>query len=83
MCISSDAAVVVATETRAALDGSTALADRLRQTLERAVGDDDASRCRASVSTLLQDHRMLAHDDGEGRPLRYMSLYGGMVTSML
>jgi hypothetical protein len=26
---------------------------------------------------------MLAHDDGEGRPLRYMSLYGGMVTSML
>jgi hypothetical protein len=35
------------------------------------------------VLTLLRDDRMLAHDDGEGRPLRYMSLYGGMVTSML
>jgi hypothetical protein len=35
------------------------------------------------VWTLLQDYRMLAHDDGEGRPLRYMSLYGGMLTGML
>jgi hypothetical protein len=35
------------------------------------------------VWTLLRDDRMLAHDDGEGRPLRYMSLYGGIVTSML
>jgi hypothetical protein len=33
--------------------------------------------------TLLQDHRMLAHDDGEGRPLRYMSLYGDIVTKLL
>jgi hypothetical protein len=35
------------------------------------------------VWTLLRDYRMLAHDDGEGRPLRFMSLYGGMVTKML
>jgi hypothetical protein len=35
------------------------------------------------VSVLLRDYRMLAHDDGEGRPLRFMSLYGGMVTKML
>jgi hypothetical protein len=44
---------------------------------------DRASRCRRSVWTLLQDDRMLAHDDGEGRPLRYMSLYGGIVTKLL
>jgi hypothetical protein len=36
-----------------------------------------------TVSVLLRDYRMLAHDDGEGRPLRFMSLYGGMVTKML
>jgi hypothetical protein len=35
------------------------------------------------VRTLLRDDRMLAHDDGEGRPLRCMSLYGGIVTTML
>jgi hypothetical protein len=44
---------------------------------------DHASRCRRSVWTLLQDDRMLAHDDGEGRPLRYMSLYGGIVAKLL
>jgi hypothetical protein len=32
---------------------------------------------------MLRDYRMLAHDDGEGRPLRCMSLYGGIVTKML
>jgi hypothetical protein len=47
------------------------------------VEEERASRCRRSVWTLLQDHRMLAHDDGEGRPLRYMSLYGGIVTKLL
>ena len=46
---------------------------------------DDGRRWSASesVAAVLRDGRMLAHDDGEGRPLRYMSLYGGMVTSML
>jgi hypothetical protein len=51
-------------------------------------GDSDSEgavdvRCRRSVWTLLRDYRMLAHDDGDGRPLRYMSLYGGVVTNML
>jgi hypothetical protein len=50
----------------------------------RAQAFDESQCCRtASVWTLLQDDRMLAHDDGEGRPLRCMSLYGGMVTKML
>ncbi len=52
----------------------------------RESGDDaDASRCRRSVWTLLRDYRMLAHwhDDGEGRPLRCMSLYGGIVAKLL
>ncbi len=46
---------------------------------------DDGRRWSGSesVAVVLRDYRMLAHDDGEGRPLRYMSLYGGMVTSML
>ncbi len=47
---------------------------------------DDAGRRWSgseSVAVVLRDGRMLAHGDGEGRPLRYMSLYGGMVTSML
>jgi hypothetical protein len=35
------------------------------------------------VRTLLRDDRMLAHDDGVGRPLRCMSLYGGIVATML
>jgi hypothetical protein len=35
------------------------------------------------VWTLLRDDRILAHDDGEGQPRRYMSLYGGIVTKML
>jgi hypothetical protein len=47
--------------------------------------DDAGHRWSASesVAVVLRDGRMLAHDDGEGRPLRYLSLYGGMVTSML
>ncbi len=44
---------------------------------------EGARRCHRSVWTLLRDDRMLAHDDGEGRPLRYLSWYGGIVTSML
>ncbi len=38
---------------------------------------------RCTVWTMLSDYRILAHDDSEGRPLRYMSLYGGIVTKML
>ena len=36
-----------------------------------------------SVAVVLRDGRMLAHDDGEGQPLRYLSLYGGIVAGML
>jgi hypothetical protein len=36
-----------------------------------------------NIAAMLRDYRMLAHDDGEGRPLRCMSLYGGIVTKML
>jgi hypothetical protein len=39
--------------------------------------------CDSPITAVLRDDRILAHDDGEGRPLRYMSLYGGMVTNML
>jgi hypothetical protein len=39
--------------------------------------------CDPPIAAVLRDYRMLGHDDGEGRPLRYMSLYGGMVTKML
>ncbi len=35
------------------------------------------------VHTFLHDARMLGHDDGEGRPLRYLSWFGGMVTRFL
>jgi hypothetical protein len=35
------------------------------------------------MRTFLHDERMLGHDDGEGRPLRYLSWYGGMVTRFL
>jgi hypothetical protein len=87
VCISSGVAVV-------AVDADTAAPARTRgplwrlQSLFRSRGsgldaDADALRCRASVRTLLRDDRMLAHDDGEGRPLRCMSLYGGIVTTML
>jgi hypothetical protein len=37
----------------------------------------------APVQTFLHDARMLGHDDGEGRPLRYLSWFGGMVTRFL
>jgi hypothetical protein len=39
--------------------------------------------CDPPIAAVLRDYRMLGHDDGEGRPRRYMSLYGGMVTKML
>jgi hypothetical protein len=35
------------------------------------------------VHTFLHDARMLGHDDGDGRPLRYLSWFGGMVTRFL
>lgn len=35
------------------------------------------------VHTFLHDERMLGNDDGEGKPLRYLSLYGGIVTRFL
>lgn len=35
------------------------------------------------VHTLLKDVRLLAHDDGDGKPQRYLSWYGGMVTCLL
>ncbi len=44
---------------------------------------EGARRCHRSVWTLLRDYRMLAHDDGEGRPLRYLSWYGGIVWTLL
>jgi hypothetical protein len=37
----------------------------------------------AMVHVLLCDARMRGCDDGEGRPLRYLSWYGGRVASML
>jgi hypothetical protein len=39
--------------------------------------------CDPPIAAVLRDYRMLGHDDGEGRPRRYMSLYGGIVTKML
>ncbi len=58
---------------------------RLRSRVVRSLDDGRRHRWSGSesVAVVLRDGRMLAHDDGEGRPLRYMSLYGGMVTSML
>jgi hypothetical protein len=51
--------------------------------LRRPERDPGVERAAAVVRATLQDYRVLAHDDGEGRPLRYMSLYGGIVTKML
>ena len=47
-----------------------------------------ASRCDGFCVSLLlllllRDGRMRGCDDGEGRPLRYLSWYGGRVASML
>lgn len=50
----------------------TGAADALRATVEPS-----------PVLQLLHDGRLTACDDGEGRPLRYMSWYGGMVAAML
>ena len=85
VCMSSEVAVV-AVDPDTATPSSTHGRWSWLQSLFRSrdSGDDgDASRCRRSVWTLLRDYRMLAHDDGEGRPLRYMSLYGGIVAKML
>jgi hypothetical protein len=57
---------------RAVVACGTGAADALRATVEPS-----------PVLQLLHDRRLTACDDGEGRPLRYMSWYGGMVAAML
>jgi hypothetical protein len=87
VCMSSEVAVVAVdpdTATPSSMHGQGCSLPSLFRSRES--GDDaDASRCRRSVWTLLRDYRMLAHwhDDGEGRPLRCMSLYGGIVAKLL
>jgi hypothetical protein len=75
VCISNERAAVTAV---ADVSSSSSSSRRLRSRVVRSSDD-----VRRSVAVVLRDDRMLAHDDGEGRPLRYMSLYGGMVTRML
>jgi hypothetical protein len=88
VCISDERAAVTADVTDVpdvSGSGSGSSSRRLRS--RHRLDDSDGRRHRwsasESVAVLLRDGRMLAHDDGEGRPLRYMSLYGGMVTRML
>jgi hypothetical protein len=76
VCISNERAAVTAVA-----DVSSSSSSSSRRLRSRVVRSSDD--VRRSVAVVLRDDRMLAHDDGEGRPLRYMSLYGGMVTSML
>jgi hypothetical protein len=45
-------------------------------------GDGDPARS-ALLPALLQDARMKGVDDGEGRPKRYLSWFGGRVACML
>jgi hypothetical protein len=59
-----------------------------QQTHEQSETDMETETCETATDvpplhTFMHDARMLAHDDGEGRPLRYLSLYGGMVTRFL
>ncbi len=82
MCVSSERAAAAVAATHAD-DG---MHKRLRSRRARDPAADEEPRRRSgsdAVAVLLRDYRMLAHDDGDGRPLRYMSLYGGMVTRML
>jgi hypothetical protein len=51
-------------------------------TNRRRVDEADVSSV-SPVHTFLHDARMLGHDDGEGRPLRYLSWFGGIVTRFL
>ena len=86
MCISSESACVrVGDDATVTAEGGS-LAARLMTrllSLRRPERDPGVERAAAVVRATLQDYRVLAHDDGEGRPLRYMSLYGGIVTKML
>jgi hypothetical protein len=79
VCISNERATVIddATATAAVM----ASAKRMRKRLPSATGP--GTELPAVIAAMLRDYRMLAHDDGEGRPLRCMSLYGGIVTKML
>ncbi len=74
VCISDERAAVTAD---ADVDVDVDVSKRLKW------GDGRRWSGSESVAVVLRDGRMLAHADGEGRPLRYMSLYGGMVTRML
>jgi transcriptional regulator of acetoin/glycerol metabolism len=77
VCISNERAAVTAVADVSSSSSSSS-SRRLRSRVVHVLDD-----VRRSVAVVLRDDRMLAHDDGEGRPLRYMSLYGGMVTRML
>jgi hypothetical protein len=83
VCISNERATVVddATTTTTAAVTGVASATRARKRLRSATGP--GTELPAVIAAMLRDYRMLAHDDGEGRPLRCMSLYGGVVTKML
>ncbi len=83
MCVSSDAAALSATCVYNVSQSSAGSIPSVDVGVDVEVEADHASHCRRSVWTLLQDHRMLAHDGGKGRPLRYMSLYGGIVAKLL
>jgi hypothetical protein len=79
VCISNERATVV--DTAAAAVTGVASATRARKRMRSAM--ETTLRTVTVIAAMLRDYRMLAHDDGEGRPLRCMSLYGGMVTKML
>jgi hypothetical protein len=87
VCISNERATVVddAAGAAAAVTGAasaTRARKRLRSAMETAM-ETTLRTVTVSVAAMLRDYRMLAHDDGKGRPLRCMSLYGGIVTKML
>jgi hypothetical protein len=84
VCISNERATVIDTTAAAAAAAAVtgaASATRARKRLRSAM--ETTLRTVTVIAAMLQDYRMLAHDDGEGRPLRCMSLYGGIVTKML
>jgi hypothetical protein len=81
VCISNERATVVDDATATAAVMASAKRMRMRKRLRSATGP--GNELPAVIAAMLRDYRMLAHDDGEGRPLRCMSLYGGIVTKML
>ncbi len=84
VCISDErAAVTAVADVSSSSSNDNNSSRRLRSRVVRSLDDVHRWSARESVAAVLRDGRMLGHDDGEGRPLRYMSLYGGMVTSML